>query len=59
MGTPEQVAESVLDYYRLGVTTFLFRGFDPLQDAVAYGQHLIPLVRQQVAELERGAQRAA
>lgn len=58
VGTPEQVAESVLDYYRLGVATFLFRGFDPLQDAVAYGQNLIPLVRQQVAELERGAQRA-
>ncbi|WP_342130299.1 LLM class flavin-dependent oxidoreductase [Hydrogenophaga sp. OTU3427] len=59
VGTPEQVAESVLDYYKAGISTFLFRGFDPLQDAVAYGQHLLPLVRRQVAELERGAQRRA
>lgn len=50
VGDPEQVAEAVLAYYRLGVTTFLFRGFDPLHDAVYYGQHLIPLVRARVAE---------
>ena len=31
VGTPEQVAESLLDYYDLGVTTLLIRGFDPLQ----------------------------
>lgn len=51
VGDPEQVAEAVLEYYRLGVTTFLFRGFDPLHDAVYYGQHLIPRVRARVAEL--------
>ena len=33
VGTPEQVAESLLDYYDLGVTTLLIRGFDPLNDA--------------------------
>lgn len=45
VGTPEQVAEAMLDYYDLGVTTFLIRGFDPYDDAVAYGRDLIPLVR--------------
>jgi alkanesulfonate monooxygenase len=30
VGTPTQVAESLLAYYDLGVTTFLIRGFDPL-----------------------------
>jgi alkanesulfonate monooxygenase len=50
VGTPEQVAKGLLDYYDLGVTTFLIRGFDPLEDAVAYGRDLIPLVRQLVAE---------
>ncbi|THD61572.1 LLM class flavin-dependent oxidoreductase [Phenylobacterium sp.] len=49
VGTPDQVAEALLDYYDLGVTTFLIRGFDPLDDAVAYGRHLIPRVRELVA----------
>jgi alkanesulfonate monooxygenase len=48
VGTPEQVAEALLDYYDLGISTFLIRGFDPLEDAVAYGRDLIPLVRQLV-----------
>jgi alkanesulfonate monooxygenase len=50
VGTPEQVADALLDYYDLGVSTFLIRGFDPLDDAVAYGRDLIPLVRELVAQ---------
>ena len=59
MGTPEQVAEALLDYYDLGVTTFLIRGFDPLEDAVAYGRDLIPRVRQLVAERDAQPVQAA
>ena len=55
VGTPEQVAESLLDYYDLGVTTMLIRGFDPLQDAIEYGRELIPLVRAGVARRDRAA----
>jgi alkanesulfonate monooxygenase len=36
----------MLDYWDLGVTTFLIRGFDPLEDALEYGRDLIPLVRE-------------
>ncbi len=50
VGTPEQVADALLDYYDLGVTTFLIRGFDPLDDAIEYGRDLIPLTRRLVAE---------
>jgi alkanesulfonate monooxygenase len=57
VGTPEQVADALLAYYDLGVTTFLIRGFDPLEDAVDYGRELIPRVRALVAE--RDAQRKA
>ena len=57
VGTPEQVAEALCDYYDLGVTTFLIRGFDPLDDAIDYGRELIPLVRAEVARRE--AARAA
>ena len=46
VGTPEQVTESLLAYYELGIDTFLIRGFDPLEDAIAYGRHLIPRVRE-------------
>jgi alkanesulfonate monooxygenase len=52
VGTPEQVAESMLAYYDLGVTTFLIRGFDPLEDAIDYGRALIPTVRRQIARRE-------
>ena len=45
VGTPEQVAESLMDYHALGVTTFLIRGFDPMDDAIDYGRTLLPLVR--------------
>ncbi|WP_146033326.1 LLM class flavin-dependent oxidoreductase, partial [Pseudomonas syringae] len=55
VGTPEQVAEALLDYYDLGITTFLIRGFDPLEDAIDYGKKLIPLTRQLVAQREQQA----
>lgn len=45
VGTPETVAQAILDYIDIGVTTILIRGYDPYDDAVDYGRHLIPLVR--------------
>jgi alkanesulfonate monooxygenase len=50
VGTPEQVAESLLRYYDLGVTTHLIRGFDPYEDAVDYGRRLLPLLREGAAK---------
>jgi alkanesulfonate monooxygenase len=49
VGTPEQVADALLDYYNLGIDHFLIRGFDPLGDAIGYGRDLLPLVRERVA----------
>ncbi|MCC8391503.1 LLM class flavin-dependent oxidoreductase [Paraburkholderia sp. MMS20-SJTR3] len=49
VGTPQQVSDALLEYHKLGVTTFLIRGFDPLEDALAYGRDLLPLVRDAVA----------
>jgi alkanesulfonate monooxygenase len=46
VGTAQQVADALLDYWDLGVTTFLIRGFDPLEDAIDYGRELIPRVRE-------------
>jgi alkanesulfonate monooxygenase len=52
VGTPGQVAESMLGYYDSGVTTFLIRGFDPLADAIDYGRDLIPFVRHEIVHRE-------
>ena len=49
VGTPEQVAEAMLRYYDIGVTTLLLKGFDPLDDAIDYGKRLLPLVREGAA----------
>lgn len=50
VGTPQQVADALLEYCKLGVTTFLIRGFDPLEDALAYGRDLLPVVRETIAK---------
>jgi alkanesulfonate monooxygenase len=57
VGTAETVAQALLDYYDIGVTTFLIRGFDPYNDAVDFGRELIPRVREEVRrrELQRDA----
>ena len=57
VGTPQQVAEALVEYHDLGVTTFLIRGFNPLSDNVAYGRDLLPLTKKLIAE--RTAARAA
>jgi alkanesulfonate monooxygenase len=49
VGTPEQVAEAMLRYYDLGITTLLLKGFDPLADVIEFGKELVPLVRQGVS----------
>src|SRR5579863_5713518 len=53
VGTPEQVAQAILQYYRLGVGSFLIRGFDPLNDTVDFGRELIPRIKAGAAEIDR------
>jgi alkanesulfonate monooxygenase len=48
VGTPETVAQALLDYVDIGVTTVLIRGYDPFEDAVENGRTLLPLVRSEV-----------
>lgn len=58
VGTPRQVAEAMVQYYDLGITTFLIRGFDPLQDAIDYGRDLLPLTRDLIARRRTAAHAA-
>lgn len=53
VGTPDQVAESIADYYKLGISSVLIRGFDPLNDAVEYGRELLPSIREKTEALDK------
>ena len=55
VGTPEQVAEAMLRYYDLGITTLLLKGFDPLADAIDFGKRLVPLIRDGAAARDAAA----
>jgi alkanesulfonate monooxygenase len=57
VGTPEQVAEAMLRYYDIGVTTLLLKGFDPMADAVDFGERLIPLLREGAAVRDAAVKR--
>lgn len=52
VGTSEQVAESLLRYYCLGVTALILKGFDPIGDVVDYGGQLLPLIREGVRKID-------
>ena len=58
VGTPETVAQAILDYVDIGVSTILIRGYDPYDDAIDYGRELIPLVRSEVARRDAARRRA-
>lgn len=49
VGTAEQVAEAMMRYYDLGISTLLLKGFDPLADAIDFGKSLLPLIREGAA----------
>jgi alkanesulfonate monooxygenase len=53
VGTPEQVAAAILKYYRLGVGSFLIRGFDPFNDTVDFGRELIPRIKAGAVAIDR------
>jgi alkanesulfonate monooxygenase len=53
VGTAEQVADALLRYYRLGVASFLIRGFDPANDTVEFGRELIPRIKDGAVDIDR------
>lgn len=59
VGTPRQVADAMLKYYRLGVSSFLIRGFDPLADTTEFGRELIPMLKEGALQIDRESAVAA
>ena len=46
LGTPAEIAESLLEYKRIGVTQFIMSGWPELDQVVAFGRDVVPLIRQ-------------
>jgi len=59
VGTPDTVAQALLDYYDLGVDILSARGYDLLNDAIDFGRHVIPIVREEVAKRDLARARKA
>lgn len=59
VGSPETIAASLLDYVDLGADLISIRGYDNFNDAVDYGRHVLPLVREGLAERELAARAVA
>lgn len=57
VGSYETVAAAILDYIDLGASLVSIRGYDNLNDAIDYGQHVLPLVRQELAHRVATGQR--
>ena len=55
VGTPQTVAQAILDYIDLGVDIISMRGYELLTDAIDIGQQVIPIVREEVARRDRAA----
>jgi alkanesulfonate monooxygenase len=45
LGTPQQVAETLLAYKRIGVTQFILSGYPDIEEVERFGREVVPLVR--------------
>ncbi|KAB5513083.1 luciferase-like domain-containing protein [Coniochaeta sp. 2T2.1] len=54
VGSPETLAESILDYVDLGAELISIRGYDNSNDAIDYGRYIIPKVRKALRERAGG-----
>jgi alkanesulfonate monooxygenase len=46
LGTPEEVAEVLLAYKRIGVTQFIMSGYPDIEEVERFGREVVPLVRE-------------
>lgn len=53
VGTPQQVADAILEYYKLGVESFLIRGFNPVEDTTEFGRELIPCIKEGARRIDQ------
>ncbi|KAI5474807.1 hypothetical protein MNV49_002384 [Pseudohyphozyma bogoriensis] len=55
VGSPQTIADSILDYVKLGADLISIRGYDNLGDATDYGRFILPRVREGLKDIEQQA----
>ncbi|KAH8689043.1 putative alkanesulfonate monooxygenase [Talaromyces proteolyticus] len=50
VGSPQTIADSILDYIDLGADLISIRGYDNLNDAIDYGRYILPRVRERLKQ---------
>ena len=50
VGTPEDIASSIMEYKAVGVSQFLFMGWPDLAEMTFFGREILPLVRKKERE---------
>ncbi|MFK0007932.1 LLM class flavin-dependent oxidoreductase [Paenarthrobacter sp. NPDC090520] len=55
VGSYDTVTQAILDYHELGFEIFGLRGYDFVPDAIEFGTHVIPQLKQEVAHRERSS----
>ena len=48
VGTPEQVAGELLEYWKLGIDEFILSGFPHVEECIRVSQQVLPLLRERV-----------
>ncbi|KAL1896072.1 hypothetical protein Sste5346_004811 [Sporothrix stenoceras] len=59
VGSPQTLADAILDYVDLGAELISIRGYDNYNDVVDYGRYILPLVYKGIAEREEAAKAKA
>ncbi len=58
VGSHEEVAERIADYRRVGIEEFVLSGYPHLEEAYAFAEGVLPLVRQSVDSSDRAPARS-
>lgn len=53
VGTPDQVADRLIEYVDIGISSFILSGYPNLEEATISGRALIPVVRRKLQERAR------
>ncbi|BBI35517.1 LLM class flavin-dependent oxidoreductase [Cohnella abietis] len=50
VGTPDQVSDRIIEYIRIGVSSFILSGFPHLEEADIAGELLLPLIKEKLKQ---------
>jgi alkanesulfonate monooxygenase len=50
VGSPEEIASTILDYKSVGISQFILSGWPKLDEMVYFGREVLPLIRQKEGE---------